>query len=74
MPQTLIQLDLVCKAAHTPLSHRPRVPCPLSSWPTATVLFPVEMYRKIHKPGKWKTVGLELLNVFCGLITVSWGA
>lgn len=36
----------------------------------ATVLFPIEMYRKLHKPGKWHTVWLESVNVFCCLITV----
>ncbi|KAI7842784.1 hypothetical protein COHA_003530 [Chlorella ohadii] len=41
----------------------------LGFWP-ATVLFPVEMYRKLHKPGKWKTIWLESLNVFCCLITI----
>lgn len=41
----------------------------LGFWP-ATVLFPIEMYRKLHKPGKGMTIWLETLNVFCALITI----
>ncbi|KAL4431404.1 hypothetical protein ABPG75_006660 [Micractinium tetrahymenae] len=41
----------------------------LGFWP-ATVLFPVEMYRKIHKPGRGMTIWLESINVFCALITI----
>lgn len=41
----------------------------LGFWP-ATVLFPVEMYRKIHKPGRAMTIWLETINVFCALITI----
>lgn len=44
----------------------------LGFWP-ATVLFPIEMYRRIHKPGKGMTLWLESLNLFCFLITVRWG-
>lgn len=31
--------------------------------PAATVLFPIEMYRRVHKPGKGMTIWLETLNV-----------
>jgi proton-coupled amino acid transporter len=41
----------------------------LGFWP-ATVLFPIEMYRKIHRPGLGMTIWLETVNVFCFLITV----
>ena len=40
---------------------------------SATVLFPIEMYRKLHRPGKWETIRLEALTLFCCLITVRWG-
>jgi hypothetical protein len=36
----------------------------------ATVLFPIEMYRKLHRPGRWETIRLEALNLFCCLITI----
>ncbi|PRW32581.1 Amino acid permease 2 [Chlorella sorokiniana] len=41
----------------------------LGFWP-ATVLFPIEMYRKLHRPGRWETIRLEALNLFCCLITI----
>ncbi|PSC75625.1 transmembrane amino acid transporter [Micractinium conductrix] len=41
----------------------------LGFWP-ATVLFPIEMYRKIHKPSMKETIWLEALNLFCLLITI----
>ncbi|EFN54604.1 hypothetical protein CHLNCDRAFT_58128 [Chlorella variabilis] len=41
----------------------------LGFWP-ATVLFPIEMYRKIHKPSMKMTIWLETLNVFCAIITI----
>jgi hypothetical protein len=51
----------------------PCTPCSLIGalgfWP-ATVLFPIEMYRKIHRPGLGMTIWLETVNVFCFLITV----
>lgn len=42
----------------------------LGFWP-ATVLFPIEMYRRLHKPGWGKTIWLESLNVFCCLVTIA---
>lgn len=42
----------------------------LGFWP-ATVLFPIEMYRRIHKPNKKMTFWLETLNLVCLLITIA---
>lgn len=41
----------------------------LGFWP-ATVLFPIEMYRRVHKPSRNMTIWLEAINVFCCLITI----
>eukprot|EP00887_Chlorella_sp_A99_P002221 scaffold21.g2221.t1 len=41
----------------------------LGFWP-ATVLFPIEMYRRIHRPGLKETIWLEILNFFCFGVTV----